>query len=79
MGGEEPLDEHLFDGGGGVELGVEGVAEVVEGGGVLIGQDGGIGKDAVLAGVEAGDGLTLGGFGAGAEPGVAAIGFDLAE
>jgi len=81
--GEAPLghdglvDEGGFEGAGGLEVIEEGVEEFVEGLFVLAVDDGVVGGESVFEGIEANGGLAFGGFGAGAELGVAAVGVDL--
>jgi len=71
------LDQDGFDGPDGLEVIKEGLESLVEEGGVLAGDDGEAGGEAVLEGIEGGGGFALGGFGAGAELGVGAVGVDL--
>jgi hypothetical protein len=62
-GGDELFEEVGFGGGGRREaMGVE-VADVVEGGGFLVGEDEGAGGESVGEGVEGGDGFAGGGGG----------------
>jgi hypothetical protein len=68
------MDEGGFERAVGVELVEEGVAQFVEGLLVFDEDDGVFGGEAVLEGIEANGGLAFGGFGAGAELGVTAIG-----
>jgi hypothetical protein len=78
--GEAPLsydhlvDEGGFEGTGGLEVVEEGVAEFVEGLLVFDENDGVFGDEAVFEGIEANGGFAFGGFGAGAELGIAAVG-----
>ena len=71
----------FFGGGCGAEIAVVGAGEGVVIGGIFAGDDDGGGGDAVLQGVEAGDGLALDGAGsrARAESGVLAYLPDVAE
>ncbi len=62
---DELLDEDLLGGALGVKVGQEGVAEGFELVGVLVGEDGQGGGEAVFEGVEARAGLAFGGTGAG--------------
>jgi hypothetical protein len=77
MGGGQLADEQVLVGVGGLELG----PQCGQGGGELVGVFGGeeqvAGAQAVEGAVPGGSGLALGGFGAGREPGVAAVGLDL--
>ncbi len=77
LGHDDLVDEGGFEGAGGLEVIEEGVEEFVEGLVVFAADDGVIGSEAVFEGIGADGGLALGGFGAGAVLGVAAIGGDL--
>ena len=70
-------DERLFFRCGGVEAVEVGIADGFEGGDVFADEEGGLGEDAVLEGVEAGDGLAFGGAGSGRFECVEAVGLDL--
>ena len=74
LGHDDLVDEGGLDGAGGLEVVEEGVEEFVEGLIVFAEDDGVFGGEAVFEGIEADGGLAFGGFGAGAELGVAAIG-----
>lgn len=69
--------EELLGGSLGAEISLEGVREGLELLGILSWDDGALGEDAVLAGVEAGDSLALFGAGAGRELSVLAVGGEL--
>jgi hypothetical protein len=74
LGHDDLVDEGGFEGAGGLEVVEEGVAEFVESIFVFV-EDGGVfGGEAVLEGIKANGGLAYGGFGAGAELGVPAVG-----
>jgi hypothetical protein len=77
LGADQFVDEEAGDGSGGLELLMIFGDQAFEFVGIFAGNDHGAGMDAGLEGVEAGDGLTLGGAGAGGEPGVATIRLDL--
>jgi hypothetical protein len=77
LGGDDLADEGGFEGADGLEVVEEGVAEIVEGLFVFAEDHGVFGAEAVFEGIEADGGLAFGGFGAGAELGIAAIGGDL--
>jgi hypothetical protein len=66
--------EEEFGGGHGAEVGDEGAAEVVEGGGVFVGEEGGGGEPAVAEGVLGGGAFAGGCAGAGGFLGVLAVG-----
>jgi hypothetical protein len=68
------VGEEEFGGGHGAEVGDEGAAEVVEGGGVFVGEEGGGGESAVAEGVLGGGAFAGGGAGAGGFLGVLAVG-----
>jgi hypothetical protein len=72
--GEAQLEETGFEGAGWVEVVEEGVEEFVDRLIFLEGESGVFGVEAVFEAIEANGGLAFGGFGAGAELGVAAIG-----
>jgi hypothetical protein len=74
LGHDDLVDEGGFEGAGGLEVIEEGVEEFVEGLFVFAVDDGVFGGEAVFEGIEANGGLAFGGFGAGAELGIAAIG-----
>jgi hypothetical protein len=77
LGGGDVADQQLFEGCGGLEAGFEGGEELEELGGVLFGEDGLAGEEAVARGVACRVRFALRGLGPGAEAGVFAIGFDL--
>jgi hypothetical protein len=68
------VGEEEFGGGHGAEVGDEGAAEVVEGGGVFVGEAGGGGESAVAEGVLGGGAFAGEGAGAGGFLGVLAVG-----
>ena len=79
LAADEFIDVDALLGEGGAEAEVVGGDESVVGGTVFAGEDGGVGVDAGLEGIEAGGGLALGGLGAGGFLGVATVGVDLAQ
>ncbi|MBI3696609.1 MAG: hypothetical protein HY238_17440 [Acidobacteria bacterium] len=72
------LDEHGLDGAGGLPVGEKGFEQSCEGLRVLGGEDGFLGGEAVLKGVEAHGGASFRGCGAGVFLGVGAVGAELA-
>ena len=76
VGGGHLTDEELLGGVLGLELGTEALEQFLKFLPVLLGQDDGAGNEAVFLGVDADDGFTLGGLGAGTAPGVATVGLD---
>jgi hypothetical protein len=70
-------DQGAFEGGGGLEVGVKVGEELLELGGVLAGDDGVVGAEAVLESVLGGGGFAFGGTGPGAEFCVLPVGSDL--
>jgi hypothetical protein len=77
LGHDDLVDEGGFEGAVGLELFEEGDAEFVEIRFDFANDDGVFGGEAMLEGIEANGGLAFGGFGAGAQLGVAAIGGEL--
>jgi hypothetical protein len=75
--GEAQLEETGFEGAGWVEVVEEGVEEFVDRLIFIEGEIGLFGVEAVFEAIEANGGLAFGGFGAGAELGVAAVGGNL--
>jgi hypothetical protein len=75
--GEAQLKKTGFEGPGWVEVVEEGVEEFVDRLIFLEGESGVFGVEAVFEAIEAHGGLAFGGFGAGAEFGVATVGGDL--
>jgi hypothetical protein len=78
-GVDELFDEGEFEDVAGHELAEGGEAEVVEEGEVLVGEEAEVGEDAVLDGVEAGEGFAPGRARPGGLAGVEAVGFELLE
>jgi hypothetical protein len=74
LGHDDLVDEGGFEGAVGLELFEEGGAEFVEIRFDFANDDRAFGGEAMLEGIEADGGLACGGFGAGAQLGVAAIG-----
>jgi len=74
---DDAVEDGALHGGGGLVVAVEGVGEVFEGVFVFAGDDGEFGIDAGLERVQARDGLTCVGGGAGGFLCVFAVGFDL--
>jgi hypothetical protein len=77
LGHDDLVDEGGFEGAVGLELFEEGGAEFFEIRFLFAIDDRAFGGEAMLEGIEANGGLAFGGFGAGAQLGVAAIGGDL--
>ncbi len=75
---DDAVEEGELDGVAGAEVAFQFVAEGGEGGGAFAGEDGGVGADAVLEGVEAGAGFALGRARAGGFQGVGAVGGETA-
>ena len=76
-GHRDLLDQLGFEGADGLKVIEEGAEGLVEGVPVLAGDNGLLGGEAMFERVEAGGGLALGGFGAGAALGVGTVGIDL--
>ena len=72
------LDEKGFRGSGGLVFGEEGVEQFLEFRGIFVGEDGGLGGEAVAEGVERDGGATFRSARAGGELGIATIGVKLA-
>jgi len=79
FGVDQGVDAHALDGRGGVVVAVVFGAEGVEVFRVFAGEDGGVGVDAGLQGIETGSGFALDGARAGGFLSVAAVGLDLLE
>ena len=71
------LDEQGFGGSGGAMFVEKGIAELAEFLGVLVGQNGGLGGEAVAQGIMGDGGAAFGSARAGGKPGVAAISVEL--
>jgi hypothetical protein len=72
----DAVDQEALVGAGGLEVVFEGAEGFLEGGGILAGEDGEAGGEAVLEGVEADGGLALGGARSGGKQSVTPIGVD---
>ncbi len=75
--GEEALEEFVLEGAFRAGVVAEVAAELVEGGLLIVGDDEGLGGEAVLAAVGGGAGRAFGGAGASGELGVGLVGGDL--